>query len=35
VKYGKLLTMKSILATIQDTKLKIELNAKRWLHTKN
>ena len=32
VKYGKLLTMKSILATIQDTKLKIELNAKRWLN---
>lgn len=29
-KYGKLLTFKSILATIQDTKLKIELKAKQW-----
>ena len=28
-KYGKLLTFKSILATIQDTKLKIELKAKQ------
>jgi hypothetical protein len=32
VKYGKLLTFKSILATIQDTKLKIELTAKKWLN---
>ena len=32
IKYGKILTMKSILATIQDTKLKIELNAKKWLN---
>ena len=31
IKYGKLLTMKSILNTVQDTKLKIELKAKKWL----
>ena len=30
IKYGKLLTMKSILHTTVDTKIKIELQRKLW-----